>query len=285
MRSRCPSRPAAHGRSLRLRRLLCGLALLAGLVANSARPQARLTITGSTSMTPFVEQLAEHYQRDHPGTSVDVQGLGSSAGIRAAAEGVSELGMSSRALDEEEAAQLVQALMARDALAVIVHPTNPVQQLTREQILGVFTGAITAWDALGGPPRPIVVASREVGSGTFSAFEELVLQRASITPAALRQGSNGAIRQIVADDSDAIGDISLGIGDQSVRGVAIDGVPPSVAEVEAGAYRLMRPFLIVWRKGHTLSPLAASFLDYVLGPEGQAELARAGLVPGGKVLP
>jgi phosphate transport system substrate-binding protein len=285
MRPRRPSRRIGPARPLPPLRLLCCLAALASLVACGAQVQTRLTITGSTSMTPFVEQLAEHYQREHPGTAVDVQGLGSSAGIRAAAEGVSELGMSSRALDEEEAAQLEQALMARDALAVIVHPGNPVQRLTGEQIQGVFTGAVTSWDALGGPPRPIVVVSREAGSGTFSAFEELVLEGAAITPAALRQGSNGAIRQIVADDPDAIGYISLGIVDTSVRAIAIDGVAPSVAEVEAGAYQLVRPFLIVWRKDHTLSPLAAAFLAYVRGPEGQAALARAGLVPGGEVTP
>ena len=101
-----------------------------------------------------------------------------------------------------------------------------------------------------------------------------------ITTQALRQGSNGAIRQIVAQDPNAIGYISLGIVDPTVRALVIDGVTPSVAQVEAGAYKLVRPFLFVWRKGQPLSPLATAFLGYVMSPEGQNELAKAGLVKG-----
>jgi phosphate transport system substrate-binding protein len=259
--------------------LLVSAALL--LSACGQAQTQRLTLTGSTSMTPFVERLAEHYQHAHPGTAIDVQGLGSSAGIRAALESISELGMSSRALTDEEAGQLERLVMARDALAIIVHPANPVSSLSGDQIRAVFRGDITSWSALGGAARPIVVITREAGSGTASAFEELVMQGDPNHPSALRQGSNGAVRQIVADHPDAIGYISLGIVDPSVRAVTIDNVPPSVAEVESGAYRLVRPFLIVWRSDHALSPLASAFLTYVQSPEGRAEIARDGLVPGG----
>ena len=106
------------------------------------------------------------------------------------------------------------------------------------------------------------------------------MKGAPITAAALRQGSNGAIRQIVAEDVNAIGYISLGIVDPTVKALAIDGVQPSAAHVEAGQYRLVRPFLFVWRKGQPLSPLAASFTEYIMSPAGQEELAKAGLVKG-----
>ena len=231
-------------------------------------------------MSPFVELLAEHYQAEHPGVAIDVQGLGSSAGIRAALDGVSELGMSSRPLTAEEADQLTQMVMARDALAIIVHPTNPVTGLTTEQVRALFAGSITSWAELGGPARPVVLVSREAGSGTHSAFEELVMQGTQITSSALRQGSNGAIRQIVADNPDAIGYISLGVVDDTVRPVAIDGVTPTIAEVQSGSYRIMRPFLIVWHRDHELSPPATAFLEYIHSPAGQAELIRSGLVPG-----
>ena len=257
--------------------LLC---LVLALGACGPRDAGGLTITGSTSVTPFAEQLAEHYQHSHAGTAINIQGLGSSAGIRAAIDGVAEIGMSSRELSAEEAGQLDEVVIARDALAVIVHPSNPVAGLTQAQIQGIFSGQITSWDALGGPSEPITIVSREAGSGTFGAFDELVMKGQPITTHGLRQGSNGAIRQIVAEDPFAVGYISLGIVDQTVKALAIDDVEPSVAHVEAGTYTLVRPFLFVWRKGASLTPLANDFVAYVTGPEGQAELAKAGLVKG-----
>jgi phosphate transport system substrate-binding protein len=239
-----------------------------------------LTVTGSTSVTPFAEHLAELYQKQHPGTAINIQGLGSSAGIRATLDGVAEIGMSSRDLKPDEAAELDQIVIARDALAVVVHPSNPIADLTTAQIQDIFSGKIRDWEAVGGPPLPITVVSREAGSGTFSAFEELVMKGKPIATLVLRQGSNGAIRQIVAQDPNAIGYISLGIVDQSVKGLAIDGVEPSVEHVEAGTYQLVRPFLFVWRKGQPLSPLGEGYVEYVMSPEGQSELAEAGLVRG-----
>jgi phosphate transport system substrate-binding protein len=239
-----------------------------------------LTVTGSTSVTPFAEHLAELYQRQHAGVAINIQGLGSSAGIRAALDGVAEIGMSSRDLQPEEADKLDQIVIARDALAVVVNPDNPLTGLSTAQIQGIFGGRIRSWDALGGPPLPITVVSREAGSGTFSAFEELVMKGNPIATLALRQGSNGAIRQIVAQDPNAIGYISLGIVDPTVKALAIDSVEPSVVHVEAGTYKLVRPFLLVWRKGQPLSPLGEAFVGYVMGAEGQSELIKAGLVKG-----
>ncbi|HEU5102428.1 MAG TPA: substrate-binding domain-containing protein, partial [Roseiflexaceae bacterium] len=142
------------------------------------------------------------------------------------------------------------------------------------------SGKIRSWDVVGGPSRLITVVSREAGSGTFSAFEELVMHGKPIANLVLRQGSNGAIRQIVAQDPSAIGYISLGIVDPTVKGLAIDGVQPSVTHVESGTYQLVRPFLFVWRKGQPLSALGQGFVDYVMSPEAQSELTKAGLVKG-----
>lgn len=278
--------PAVAGRFFmpptRSQYTLCALALCLLLLGacGPSRDSASLTVTGSTSVTPFAEQLAEIYQRAHPGVSINIQGLGSSAGIRAALDGVAEIGMSSRDLKSDEAAQLEQVVIARDALALIVHPSNPVQDLSSAQIRAIFSGQIRSWAEVGGADRPIVLVSREAGSGTYSAFEELVMHSEPITTAALRQGSNGAIRQIVADDPNAIGYISLGIVDQTVKALAIDSVQPSASHVDAGTYTLVRPFLFVWRKDHESSPLASAFVAYVLSAEGQDALVEAGLVRG-----
>jgi phosphate transport system substrate-binding protein len=134
-------------------RFLCqmvALVLLAGCTGSGQ--QVGLNISGSTSVSPFIEHLAEIYQRQHPGAKIDVQSLGSTAGIQAAISGVAELGMSSRDLDADEAAQLDQQIIARDALAVVVHPSNAVAQLTLEQVQGIFSGKITSWAELGGQP-------------------------------------------------------------------------------------------------------------------------------------
>src|SRR5215212_5569431 len=268
------------GRLPARRHRLLILWLLLLLAACGASDSGGLTLTGSTSVTPFAEHLAELYQHAHPGVAINIQGFGSSAGIRAALDGVAEIGMSSRDLQPEEADKLDQIVIARDALAVIVNPSNPVSNLSTAQIQGIFGGQIRSWDAVGGPPLQITVVGREAGSGTFSAFEELVMKGKPTATLALRQGSNGAIRQIVAQDPNAIGYISLGIVDPTVKSLAIDEIAPSVEHVEAGTYKLVRPFLFVWRKGKQLSPLGEAFVDYVMGAEGQSELLKAGLVKG-----
>lgn len=275
--------PAQHWniRSRRWHRLLFLfwlILLLAGCGAQEA--SGGLNISGSTSVSPFVEHLAETYQRQHAGAVINVQSLGSTAGIQAALSGVAEVGMSSRELVPEEAAQLEQLVIARDALAVIVHPSNPVTNLDLAQVQDIFGGNITSWAELGGPPKAITLIVREAGSGTFGAFQELVMEGKPITTSALRQGSNGAIRQLVSLDSNAIGYISLGLVDDTVKAVAINNVQPSVEHVEAGTYTFVRPFLFVWRKGQQLGPLASSFTEYVISPDGQEELANLGLIKG-----
>ncbi len=280
LRLACRSADSTIRHRSSLWRCFMALCFTLAVTACSQSQSGGLTITGSTSVTPFAEQLAERYQRAHPGMAINIQGLGSSAGIRAAIDGVAEIGMSSRELQPDEAARLDEVVIARDALAVVVNPSNPITGLSQAQIQGIFSGQISSWEALGGLPQPITIVSREAGSGTFGAFDELVMKGKSLTTRVLRQGSNGAIRQIVAEDPNAIGYISLGIIDQTVKALAIDGVEPSVVHVEAGTYKLVRPFLFVWRKGASLTSLAQGFVDYVTGPEGQVELAKAGLVKG-----
>jgi phosphate transport system substrate-binding protein len=268
----------SHGGGRLAVRTVLHLALAVLLIACGAEASGGVSVSGSTSVSPFAEHLAELYQRQHPGAVINVQSLGSTAGIQAAINRVAEIGMSSRELEPDEAEQLDQLVIARDALAVIVHPSNPLTNLSLAQVQDIFTGRITRWEQLGGPSQPIVLVVREAGSGTFGAFEELVMKRQPVATSALRQGSNGAIRQLVSLDANTIGYISLGIVDQSVKALAIDNVQPSVEHVEQGTYQFVRPFLFVWPKGKQLAGVAQGFVDYVLSAEGQEELARLGLV-------
>lgn len=259
-------------------RALAGAAVLLFATACSSRTDASVNISGSTSVSPFTEHLGEMYHEQHAGSHVNVQSLGSSAGIQAAIKGVADIGMSSRELKPEEAEQLDELVIARDALAVIVHPDNPVRTLTQDQVRDIFAGRITRWNEVGGSNAPITLVAREAGSGTYAAFQELLLGKETVTDAALRQGSNGAIRQVVAEDPNAVGYISLGIVDASVRAVSIDGVEATHDAVLAGRYKFVRRFLFVWPKGRALDAEAQAFVDFVMSDAGQAELERLGLV-------
>ena len=237
---------------------------------------ATLTIAGSTSVQPFAEKLAETYMANHPGLSINVQGGGSTAGVRAAETGAAQIGMSSRHLKAGEEA-LRQVTIALDGIAIIVNAANPVAGLSRADVAAIFAGEIPRWSRVGGPDRPIHFVTREEGSGTRGAFEEMVMGKKDIAPRALVQDSNGAVREIVASDPDSLGYISLGLVDRRVRAVAVDGVLPTHETILAKRYAVVRPFLFLSREEPAGSTRA--FIDYVLGPEGQRLLGLEGLIP------
>lgn len=256
--------------------LISGLALLAAGCKSESRPVSRpLTIAGSTSVQPFAEKLAEIYMHQHPEARIDVQGGGSSAGIFAAIQGAADLGASSRELTPEEK-NLVEIPIAYDGIALIVHPSNPLNNIHLQQIRQIFNGTLKDWAELGLPPHPIDIITREEGSGTRNSFEELVMGKEEITPGALVQDSNGAVREIVASDPYSIGYISLGLVDARVKALSIDGVPATREDIKNHSYKLVRRFLLVCRTPPTGE--CKSFVDFVLGPQGQKILEAEGLV-------
>ena len=261
-------------------RLPAAAILAASLVALPAcRPSQRggLTVAGSTSVQPIAELLADRYMAQHPGSHVEVQGGGSSAGIRAALSGAAEVGMSSRNLKPDETG-LKTFLMARDAIALIVHPSNPVRSLTKEQVRGIFSGRVKRWEEVGGRAGSITFITREEGSGTRGAFEELVMgKETEIAPDGIVQDSTGAARAIVAGDPDAIAYISLGMVTPEVVAIALEGVQPTPESAADGSYPLTRPFLLL-TKGEP-SPRAQAYLDFVITPESQATIVEEGYIP------
>jgi phosphate transport system substrate-binding protein len=234
-----------------------------------------LCIAGSTSVQPFAEKLAEIYMHRHPQARIDVQGGGSSAGIYAASHGAADLGASSRELLGEEK-KLIEIPIAFDGIAIIVHPANPLTNISLTEIRKIFSGAVKNWSALGLPPHAIDLITREEGSGTREAFEHLVMGKHEITPAALVQDSNGSVREIVAGDPYSLGYISAGLVDQRVKALAIDGVFPTRENVKNHTYKLVRRFLLVARAEPAGS--CKAFLNFVLGPNGQKILESEGLV-------
>ena len=233
-------------------------------------------IAGSTSVQPFAEKLAEVFMRQHPQIRIDVQGGGSSAGIFAAQHEAADLGASSRELAASEK-DLTEIPIAYDGIAIIVNRQNPLANLTLSQIRQIFQDEITDWSQFHLPPHPIHIITREEGSGTRNAFEEMVMgKHAEITPVALVQDSNGSVRELVANDPYAIGYISMGLVDSRVKALSVDGVAPTRQDVKNHSYKLVRRFLLVTQE---LKPdPCQAFVNFVLSAQGQSLLESEGLV-------
>jgi len=233
------------------------------------------TIAGSTSIQPFVEKLAEIYMEHHRGVIINVQGGGSTAGIRSVRGDVADIGTSSRELRKEEK-DLKEIVIAWDGIAIIVHPDNKVKDLSLSQLRDIFAGRIRHWSELGWSHRRIHFVTREEGSGTRNAFEDMVMHNVPISDEALVEDSNGSVREIIAHDPHAIGYISYGIVDQRVKALRIDGIEPNLRTIKEKRYKLTRPFLFVTK----VAPhgLAKDFIEFVLSPEGQKILEREGLI-------
>lgn len=263
----------------RLIRKAIGVCLLVFIVsltsACSKSTNPGIIIAGSTSVQPFAEALAEEYMRLNKDITIDIQGGGSSAGVMSAQTNTADIGMSSRDLKDEEKT-LWYVEIARDGLAVIVNPNNPVDNLTLKQARDIYSGVITNWNQLGGKNAVIHVIAREEGSGTRSAFESLVMDKIEINPRAIVQDSNGTVRQLVGDDAAAIGFISLGLVNERVKALELDGVKATRENVINGSYGLSRPFLFIT----SVEPTGKTklFIDFVLSPEGKKLLNDEGLV-------
>lgn len=235
-----------------------------------------LVVAGSTSIQPFADKWAEVFMEKRPGKIVDVQGGGSSAGIQAVRTGAAQIGMSSRELKDDEK-ELYQIEVAHDGLAIIVHPSNSLENLTIEQVKSIFLGEITTWETLNGRKKEITVVVREEGSGTRGAFQELVMGKSRITKKAIVQDSNGTVREIVSRDPQAIGFISLGLVNESVKALALNGVKPTEEAILKKEYKLVRPFLFLTREAP--SGLAREFIEFILSEEIQELVHKEGLIP------
>lgn len=236
-----------------------------------------VSVIGSTTVQPVAQAIADEFAKVETGIKVDVQGVGSSAGVKAANEGTADIGMSSRKLKAaEEEWGLDTHVIAYDGIAVVFNPANEATELTKEQVGKIFKGEITNWSEVGGADAEILVVSREAGSGTRGAFEELTdlegEEGSLVTEDAEIKDGNGAVKAFVAGDENSIGYISLGYIDETVKPAIIDGIVPTVENVKAGSYAIFRPLLMI-TKGE-LSEETQAYLDYILGTEGQAIVAK-----------
>lgn len=233
---------------------------------------------GSTSMEKVIGALSESYMAANKDVTVNYNPTGSGSGITAVKEGTCDIGLSSRALkDEEKAAGLQETVLAYDGIAIIVHPDNPVSDLTLDQIAKLYTGEITNWKDVGGNDAQVVLIGREAASGTRDGFESITgtkdkcQYRQELT-------STGDVITAVSQNPDAIGYASLASIKDSVKALNVDGVTPSEATVKDGSYKVQRPFVLVTVEGKALSSAAQSFFDYATSPAAADIIAKAGAV-------
>lgn len=245
----------------------------------SSGNNATVSISGSTSVGPLAEKLAAKYtEKDN--TNIEINQIGSSAGITNAISGVSEIGMSSRDLKEEEVASgLNEVIIAYDGIVVVTHPSNKVKDLTMEQVKQIFTGEITNWSELGGDDLEIVVVSREDGSGSRDAFQEIVdYSSGELIRNSIIASGNGNIKTTVANNKHAVGFISFEYIDENISTIDINGVEATAENVLQKKYSLSRPFLFVYKEGQ-LTEAGQQFIDFILSEEGQLIAAEAGAIP------
>ena len=244
-----------------------------------AKLSGTVSTDGSTSMEKVIGALGEAFMEANDGVTFTYNPTGSGSGIQAVQESRCDIGLSSRALkDEEKAAGLTETILCYDGIAVIVNPANKVENLTIAQIADIYTGKITNWSEVGGDDAEIVLIGREAGSGTRSGFEEIVEVKGACQ---YRQelSSTGDVITTVAQNPGAIGYASLASVKDTVKALQVEGVTPSEATVKDGTYAIQRPFVLATKDGAKLNDAAQAFFDYVTSPEANDVITAAGVVP------
>lgn len=271
----------------RLTRSLCAaLALFLGAAMAQAASldafkdlKGELNIAGGTAHIPVMKAAAKNIMEANPAIRVTVAGGGSGVGVQQVGENLVHIGNTGRPLKDSEVTKygLKSFSFAIDGVAVVLHPSNPVGALTRDQLKDVFSGKIANWKELGGNNAPINLYVREDGSGTREVFEEIALKKGTATTSANVVNSNGAMKTAVAQDKNAVGYVGIGHLDKSLKGLVLDGMTPSQENAAKGSYTITR-LLFMNTKGAPQG-LTQAFVDYIYTPEGKDLSAKAGYIP------
>ena len=239
----------------------------------------KLSLSGSTSMEKVCEALAETFMEEYPDVTVTVEYTGSGAGIESVTNKMVDIGNSSRALkDTEKEKGVVENVIAIDGIAVITNNSNEVENLTKEDLIKIYTGEIKNWKELGGKDENIVVLGREAGSGTRGAFEELL----GIVDSCVYAGeldSTGGVKAKVASTEGTIGYVSLDVVDDTVKALKLDGVEATEANIKAGSYLLSRPFVMATNgEISAQNEIVQTWFGYIKSAKGQEVIKSVGLI-------
>ena len=237
-----------------------------------------ISLAGSTTVQPLAEKLSEAFGTQYPQVKIDVQGGGSSVGVKSAGQGTVDVGMASREVKDSEMAEFADLIVHRiavDGVAIVANSGVAINGLTSEQVQAIFAGEITSWSEVGGPDAPFTVVAREEGSGTRDFFQEHFMGAdKAIVDTAILQPSNGALRTTVGTTPNSIGFLSFGYLDGSVKALDIDGVAATEANIRNETYSAWR-YLNLLTRGEP-SGLVKAWLDYIASPEGQDVVVSQG---------
>lgn len=243
-----------------------------------------LVVKGSTTVLPIAQAAAQIYMKDHPGASITVSGIGSGDGIKELINKTTDIANSSRNIKKEEevlarekGVHFMPYPIAIDAIVPIVHPDNPVKNLTIEQLNLIYQGKITNWKNVGGLNKGIVIISRDINSGTYDTWEEKILHKTTVTPRAEIQESNATVVLAVSKNKFAIGYIGVGYLNKTVKGIKVNGIEATTQTAKSGQYPIARP-LFMFTDGQPAG-IAREFIRFLLSTEGQRIVKAQGFVP------
>jgi phosphate transport system substrate-binding protein len=255
-------------------------------VAGFANAADKITIDGSTTVGPIAKAFAEYFMAANPDVNITVSESGSGNGAKSLVNSTCDVAAMSRPMKDSEfkaaadkGLQPVAHVVALDGLPILVHPSNPVQDLTVEQVRKIYLGEITNWKDVGGPDKTIVTISRDTNSGTYETFEGLVMSKQKIHEGCEYVGSNGAIRQRVQSTPAAIGYAGLGFVDKTVKAVKVNGIYPSAETVQTGEYPIARPLFMYTNGYPKLGSALYRFVTIHLTEDGQEMVEEIGFVP------
>ncbi len=268
-----------------IRTLFTAMLALSIATPGIAASKEEVIINGSTTVLPVMQKVTESFAAEHPNVDISLSGGGSGNGIKALTDGLCQIAMSSRdikgnevELAKSKGKEPVRTAVAIDALVPIVHPSNPVADLSAAQLRDIYKGIIKNWKEIGGSDSKIVIISRDTSSGTYETWEEVIMKKEKVTPAALLQASSGSVVQAVSKNKNAIGYIGFGYLDPSVKKLNMESVEANASTALSRQWPISRE-LYVFTDGEPKGA-AKQLLDYLLDPQkGQKAVSEVGFVP------
>jgi phosphate transport system substrate-binding protein len=271
---------------MKVQKLVLSLMICVALTATAAVSGAEtIVIKGSTTVLPIAQKVAEAYMKEYPDTKISISGGGSGNGIKALIDGTTDIADSSRFIKDNELKTAmtrgvypVPHRIAYDCIVPVVHPSNPLTNLSIDELRMIYKGEINNWQILGGPSSKVVVISRDTSSGTYEVWSEKVMNKERVYPGALLQASNGAVVQAVASNKNAIGYIGLGYLNDEVKPLSVSNIVGSSKTTLDGTYPISRPLFMFTPGWPELEII--NFINYVIHPrKGQALVKEVGFVP------
>jgi len=259
--------------------------LSVGFFTTDAFSDSKIVIKGSTTVLPITQKAIEAFAKVRKDISISVDGSGSGNGIKALLDGTTDIANSSRSMKDKEldkakekGIKIKEITCAYDMIVPITHPSNPVKNLTLDQLKGIYDGSITNWKQVGGADQNIVLISRDTSSGTYEYWNEHVMKKGDVTPKAQLQASNGAIVTTVAGNPKAIGYIGFGYESNTIKVIDVNGVKATIQNGKSGKYPISRK-LFMYVNENAYSPAARAFVQFILSPQGQKLVREADYIP------